>query len=161
MTLRPGMFWTQVWYILIMTWYKIYSFPMSLTLMVKLILPIDSTDTTHMLGPGQGDILPSYVCHPLFPQVIGASPTQIYHKIQKSIIFDDHVRLCGDVANDDWGYLLRMQVVHIMFNEGYKASNPLKTCSHHGTYKSILRETQKSGRWGYILSLHLHHIPLI
>ena len=74
---------------------------MSLTLMIKLILPIDSTDTMHMLGPGQGDILPPYVCHPLFPQVIGASPTQIYHKIQKSIIFDDHVRLCGDVANDD------------------------------------------------------------
>ena len=161
MRLRPGMFWTQVWYILILTWYKIYSFPMSLTLMIKLILPIDSTDTTHMLGPGQGDILPSYVCHPLFPQVIGASPTQIYHKIQKSIILDDHVRLRGDVANDDWGYLLRMQVVHIMFNKGYTAFNPLKTCSHDATYNSIPRETQKSGRWGYILSLHLHHIPLI
>ena len=85
MTSQSRMFWIQVWYILILTQYKIYQFPMSSTSMIKFSLPLNPIDTMPMISPGQGELPLPYLCHPLFPQMIGASPTQLHYKIKLNV----------------------------------------------------------------------------
>ena len=153
------MFWIQVWCILILAQYKTYQFHISSTSMIKFKLPLNSAYTMSTLRPGQGELLPPYLCHPLFPepQMIGASPTQLHYKIKTCIICNICLILCVNVAEDDW-CCLRVLGFH-MCNKGCKLSNPLKTYSHAEIYKSILGENQHSGRLGYLLSLHPHCLP--
>ena len=74
---------------------------MSSTSMIEFNILLNPTDTMPMLSPSQEDLPPPYLCHPLFPQMIGASPTQLRYKIKKCIILGHHIRLCVNAANDD------------------------------------------------------------
>ena len=159
MTWQLGMFSIQVWGIFILAQYKTYQFHVSSTSMIKFKLPRTPAYTMFTLRPGQGELPPPYLCHPLFPepQMIGTCPTQLHYKIKICIIYDLCIRLCVNVAEDDWCYL-HVQVFH-MCNEGCKSSNPIKTCSHAEIDKSILGENHHSGSWVYLLSLHPRPLP--
>ena len=53
--------------------------------MIKFKLTVNLIDTMFMLSPCQGEFPFSYLCHPLFPQMIGASPPQFCYKIKTCI----------------------------------------------------------------------------